>query len=617
MNIPTSAVTGQSVDGELFHGGDVSDVFASPAFVQARRRVLRQLIQALIYEKTLEVSERPEGGEILFSFSGRDRDGEALTYSCRGIRRPGFGRIRLNAEPVIRTDGAGAREADSISRFLDELRGSFTVHPEYLERFKRELESTAVKDAMALQHSARDSRCLREGDYDDVESRLGDAHPYHPCYKSRMGFDVRDNREFGPEFSPIVRPIWLAVRKKHCAAAPCQDALLPTELGGSCLEEMRRQLVALGESPDDYRLMPVHPWQWRRVIAEEYGWDLHHRHIVVLGESGDVYRPQQSIRTLANISSPHSCYLKLALNILNTSTTRGLAEHTVVNAPAISEGLKAIAGEDEYLSGRLRTVFLGEIAALSYRSPVSPAAPGSLACIWRESLHSHLDAGESALPFSAITALDRDGVPLIDPWVRRFGARPWLEQLLQAAVTPLVHMLYAHGIALESHGQNMILLHRGGTPVRVALKDFHDGVRFLRADADRLQHFSLLRETPEEHLGNNRSSYIHAAEADDVRDFLYSAFFSMNLSELALFFSEYYALEESGFWTMTGECIARYQAEFPELEESFSRFDLFARQVAVEAHTRRRLQSEKVLRINRVDNPLYLFYANQRGGQSQ
>nr|WP_284500500.1 IucA/IucC family protein [Microbulbifer sp. GX H0434] len=455
---------------------------------------------------------------------------------------------------------------------------------------------------------------MREDDYDDVESRLGDAHPYHPCYKSRMGFDARDNMEFGPEFSPLVRPLWLAVRKTCCPQVPSQDALLSAELGGAHLKGMRQRLVELGESPEDYCLMPVHPWQWRRVIAEDFGWDLHHRHLVVVGEGSDDYRPQQSIRTLANISSPNRCYIKLALNILNTSTTRGLAEHTAINAPAVSAGLKSIADNDEYLASTLRTVFLAEISALSYRSPVDLAAPGSLACIWRESLHPCLDEGESALPFSAITALDRDGAPLIDPWLSQVGVRPWLEKLLFAAVTPLVHMLYTHGVALESHGQNMILLHRQGIPIRVALKDFHDGVRFLRSEAGRLQHFSRLRETPAEHLGNNSSSYIHAVEADDVRDFLYSAFFSMNLSELALFFSEHYAVEESEFWQMTGQCIAVYQAEFPQLQERFSQFDLFARGVTVEAHTRRRLQSEKVQRVNRVDNPLYQFYARYKEG---
>lgn len=614
MNSQVTAFSERSTGVVRPGEGNNTDIFLSPSFVRARRRVFRQLIQALIYEKTLTFAEHPEGGEILFSFQGRAHDGESVTYRCKGIRRPGFGRIRLNPDPVLRIDNTATAEADSISRFLDELRESFTIRPEYLQRFKRELESTVLKDAAALQHSTRDLRCLREDDYDDVESRLGDAHPYHPCYKSRMGFDARDNMEFGPEFSPLVRPLWLAVRKTCCPQAPSQDALLSAELGGAHLKGMRQRLVELGESPEDYCLMPVHPWQWRRVIAEDFGWDLHHRHLVVVGEGSDDYRPQQSIRTLANISSPNRCYIKLALNILNTSTTRGLAEHTAINAPVVSAGLKSIADNDEYLASTLRTVFLAEIAALSYRSPVGLAAPGSLACIWRESLHPYLDEGESALPFSAITALDRDGAPLIDPWLSQVGVRPWLEKLLFAAVTPLVHMLYTHGVALESHGQNMILLHRRGIPIRVALKDFHDGVRFLRSEAGRLQHFSRLRETPAEHLGNNSSSYIHAVEADDVRDFLYSAFFSMNLSELALFFREHYAVEESEFWQMTGQCIAVYQAEFPQLQERFSQFDLFAREVTVEAHTRRRLQSEKVQRVNRVDNPLYQFYARYKEG---
>jgi siderophore synthetase component len=597
------------------NAADFDACFDSPAFVQARRRVFRQLIQALIYEKTLDVAEQSDGDRILFSVSGVDGDGEAVVYLARGIRRPGFGRIRLADAPVTRIDAGGAREADSVSRFLDEVRARFTVVAEYLERFKRELENTVVKDAMALHHQARERGCLRDGDYDTIESRLVEAHPYHPCYKSRIGFDAIDNAAFGPEFAPTVRPLWLAVRKRHCTPAAARHSeWLRTELGEARLDHFRSRLLALGESPDDYRLMPVHPWQWRRVIAVEYGWDRHHRHIVLLGESEDAYRPQQSIRTLANVSRPDRCYLKLALNIVNTSTMRGLAEHTVVNAPAISAGLKALARDDAYLNNRLRTVFLAETAAVSYRSPVSPAPAGSLACIGRESLHPYLDEGERALPFSALTAVDRDGRPLIDPWVTRDGARAWLAALLDAAVTPLVHLLYAHGVALEAHAQNMILLHRRGVPVRVAFKDFHDGVRFLRSEAGRLRHFAALEETPEAHLNANRSSYIHAAEPDDVRDFLYSAFFSMNLSELALFFSEHYAVAEGVFWAMTGACIDRYQRAFPELAARFSRFDLFAERVAVEAHTRRRLQSESELRVNRVNNPLFEFRGGGRGG---
>lgn len=48
------------------------------------------------------------------------------------------------------------------------------------------------------------------------------------------------------------------------------------------------------------------------------------------------------------------------------------------------------------------------------------------------------------------------------------------------AIIPVIHLVVEHGIALESHGQNMILAHKEGLPVRIALKDFHEGLEFYR-----------------------------------------------------------------------------------------------------------------------------------------
>jgi siderophore synthetase component len=587
---------------------DMHEIFGSEEYVKARRRVFRQLIQALIYEKTIQVTESNGVDNIRFSIEGENADGKRIAYVCFGIRRASFGRIRLAGEPVQRITHADSCEADSISQFLREVRTSFTIVPEYLDRFIQELEHTVAKDAMALINQRNESCCLRDRDYDGIESGLSDAHPYHPCYKSRIGFDYCDNAQFGPEFSPAVMPVWLAVNKA-CCLTPISESLqyeefLKAELDAPQLEKFRQHIAKRGEASDDYLLLPVHPWQWRRIISTEYQWDLQSRYIIYLGHGRDVYRPQQSIRTLTNETTRDRCYLKLALNILNTSTTRGLARHTIANAPAISDWLKSIARDDEYLALQLRPVFLGEVAAVSYSSPVSQASPGSLACIWRESLHTHLDAGESALPFSALTAMDRDNRPLIEPWIACLGARPWLQKLIDASVTPLIHMLYAHGLALESHAQNMILLHRQGVPTRVALKDFHDGVRFMPDEVSLPQHISALQATPEQHLKNNSSSYIQASSPDDVRDFLYSAFFSMNLSELALFMTEHFSLPEETFWVMTRDCIQDYQQGFPMLRKRFSMFDLFAETVVVEAHTKRRLQPEKIQRLNRIKNPL-------------
>jgi siderophore synthetase component len=598
---------------------DVHRVYGSVEYIRARRRVFRQLIQALIYEKTLQVRESESLNATRFFIVGEDANGHNVAYVCQGVRRPSFGRVRLTEEPLQRIASSGSHEADSIQLFLQEVRSSFTVVPEFLERFSRELEQTVLNDALGRLYCRYDARYLRDRAYDDMESGLSEAHPYHPCFKSRIGFDWRDNVQFGPEFSPVIRPLWLAVRKTHCFASISDGGTFATlwkeELGVKALDSARQRVALLGERFEDYLLLPVHPWQWRKIISAEHQWDLHNRHIIYLGEGEDDYRPQQSIRTLANVTHPRKCYTKLALSIVNTSTSRGLAQHTVANAPIISDWLHAVARADDYLANDVRPVFLREVAAVSYQSPVSNTSPGSLACVWRESVHGYLEDGESAAPYSALTAMDRDGKPLIRPWVEHLGVKPWLQELLHVSVTPLIHMLYAHGIALESHAQNMVLLHRAGIPTRVALKDFHDGVRFMPGEVSLPEHVADVRVTPAEHLQSNSSSYIQTDKPDDVRDFLYSAFFSMNLSELALFMSEHFALPESDFWGMTRACVKRYQKSFPELAARFATFDLFAETVVVEAHTRRRLLSEKVQRVNSVGNPLAQLRAAAQGGR--
>jgi siderophore synthetase component len=94
---------------------------------------------------------------------------------------------------------------------------------------------------------------------------------------------------------------------------------------------------------------------------------------------------------------------------------------------------------------------------------------GVLGTIWRESIHAYLQPQEEAVPFNAVTHVEVNGRPFIDGWVKEHGIERWLERYIEVSVVPLIHMLYAHGIALESHAQNMILVHENGFPKRLAL----------------------------------------------------------------------------------------------------------------------------------------------------
>lgn len=366
-----------------------------------------------------------------------------------------------------------------------------------------------------------------------------------------------------------------------------------------------------GLEAGDYLFLPVHPWQWQNQIVSVFQEDLRHKRLLFLGEGQEVYRPQQSIRTMANHTSPEKSYIKLSISIINTSTGRVLAPHTVQNAPLVSDWLKSLAADDAYLRDELRVILLGEIMGMSYDPPahaqlVQSKSYGIAGCIWRESLHAFLEKGEEALPFNALTSIELNGRPLIEPWVEEVGVEAWLRQLFEVSVLPLVHFLYKHGIAMETHAQNAVLVHKQGRPVRLALKDFHDGIRFSKNHLGVPEKYPPLFDTPEYHARVNANSFIETSDLDAVRDFMHDAFFFINIGELALLMAEYFQYDEIQFWALARQVIEEYQARFPELQERFELFDLFVPTIEVEQLTKRRLFPDTELRVHVVSNPLSL-----------
>ncbi|MDY3697426.1 MAG: IucA/IucC family C-terminal-domain containing protein, partial [Staphylococcus hyicus] len=180
-------------------------------------------------------------------------------------------------------------------------------------------------------------------------------------------------------------------------------------------------------------------------------------------------------------------------------------------------------------------------------------------------------------------------------------------QFINVAVRPLIHMLYTHGIALESHAQNMMLIHDKGWPTRVAIKDFHDGVRFKRALLSDIAKNPQLQDTPEAHQRINRNSFIETDDVQLVRDFVLDAFFFINIAGQILFMDEAYNLSESDQWHMVYDCIQDYLRTHPNLPLQ-QHFDLFERTIQVEKLTTRRLREDNELRIHHVTNPLGVIH---------
>lgn len=585
--------------------------------IAVRRRILRQLIESLIYEGVLQPEVEHDGDHSVFSLSGQSEDGVAVRYRCRGRRCLSFDRIRLTDEPVMRIADHESGEVESIGQLLLDLRAALGADDERLVRFIEELNQTLLKDAVAQYVRSQDRTTLYGRGYEEWEQVMP-GHPYHPSYKSRMGFSYTDNLTYGPEFGTALRPLWIATRREATRATHSRAielaAYLTDELGAELIERWHDTIRERGCDPADYTLLPVHPWQWQHVAVAIQD-DLRANRLILLGETEDCYSAQQSIRTLANRSQPERAYLKLALSIVNTSTSRVLAPHTVQNAAPISDWLHTLVQGDEFLRDELRVILLREVLGVAYdppRSDLLPPIAGQLSCIWRESLYSQLLPDETAVPFNALCVLDNDNSPLIAPWVARHGLETWLCHLLDVTIVPIVHLLYAHGIALESHAQNIMLIQRDGLPQRVALKDFHDGLRFSAAHLADPSARPPLLTTPESHLRVNRNSYIQSSDPVEVRDFMHDAFFCINLGELALFLAERFDLPEDHFWSLAHAAIEAYQQRFPQLAPRFALFDLYAPLIQIEQLTKRRLYPDTEPRVHAVCNPLALSRARAR-----
>lgn len=599
----------------------IEEALRSTQYVQVRRRVFRQCIESLIYEGIMIPETMPEGKEVIYTLHGQDERDLAVRYQCRGRRSASFGLIRVGKEPVTRVayDESGVAqqesEALSLTRFLIEIFRMKTVDEHRLKQFANELEQTLLKDTLSQYYRVKNDIRMQGKSYDELEGDLMDGHPYHPSYKSRVGFTYVDHYSYGPEFKQEVHFLWLAVKKQYAQVSIDQgrtfDELLIEEIGREKIEAFQQMIVNHGCDPNQYALVPVHPWQWRHHVVPGFLDHIHRKEIILLGVGSDAHRPQQSIRTFANKSNPHKPYLKLSINVVNTSATRHLIPHSLASAPIMSRWLKGIMEEDSYLRDVQKVIMLQEFAAVAYDPPPASALVemvtfGVIGCMWRESLIPHLEVGEDAVPFNALAALEVDGVPFIDRWIKDQGLENWLVRLMESSVLPVVHLLVKHGIAMESHAQNMVLVHRDGVPARVALKDFHEDLIFCQpflSEQDKCPNFAQVHEY---YATKPDNLMFHMNEASTVRDLTLETLFLINLGQLARVLEEHYTYAEERFWELTVKVLEGHQRRFPELTERFSRFDLFVPSVQVEKLTKKKLYStSENYHLHEVHNPLF------------
>jgi 3,4-dihydroxybenzoyl-citryl-spermidine/N-citryl-spermidine--spermidine ligase len=565
---------------------------------QPEERVLRQLLSALLFEGIVSPSKTHAPDDATSLMIG---EGQLRTHVQRGP----FGRARIKPGTAALQDpetGAWSKLA------LDQLVALLPAPEAARKKLLAELQGTItfLEQDRDLPVPA-DRRALP---FDRLDCALAEAHPYHPCFKSRTGFSLQGNALFGPEAGRPFQLHWIAVKRADVREAlPADsDVFWAAELGEAPFSGLLSRMAQLGVNLDAHELVPVHPWQWRHLKNGLLADWLADGRIVSLGEHGAPYRATQSIRTLVNHTDPARAHVKLPLDIVNTSSLRVLEPHSIVTAPHLSAWLARLVSGDLAFDGRYPLTILQEYAGI--RVDPHGALDGKLGLMLRES--PKVEAGEQAVPFNALMMIEADGKPFIAPWVERHGLIPWLQRMLEVTVLPVWHLMVHHGVALEAHGQNMILVLRGGWPERLILRDFHESVEFcpalLRHPED-LPDFAAIDPL---YAGAPSDAYYWSDHPNELRELVMDCLFIYCLTEVSLLSETAYGFCEQAFWDLVTECLDTYGAAYPDA----ARLALFAHdhpEISTESLLSRKLFRDRSLFRHRVPNPLG---ARQRSDQT-
>ncbi|MGK5632803.1 IucA/IucC family protein, partial [Streptomyces sp. URMC 123] len=395
-------------------------------WARANRLLAAKALSEFSHERLLAPRLLPTGD---YAVPADDRTAE---YRFSARRLP-LDHWVVDPDSITRHQGGRALPDVDALTLVTEVRGALGLTDEVLPLYLEELTSTLAGTAFKLAGDPLPAAELARADFQTIEAGMTEGHPSFVANNGRIGFDAAEYPRFAPEAGAPVRLIWTAVRRDRSVFTSCpgldHDRLMADELGAATLARFRATLAADGLDPDDYRLIPVHPWQWWNKLSVVFAPELARRTIVCLGHGEDTYRAQQSIRTLFNVDEPSRHYVKTALSVLNMGFMRGLPTDYVQAMPAVNTWLADLFASDDVLKATGFSL-LRELAATGYLPRYYPDdAPGSpyrgmLAALWRESPVPALEPGQRLATMASLLHVDAHGDPLVGALIAESGLSP-------------------------------------------------------------------------------------------------------------------------------------------------------------------------------------------------
>lgn len=325
-----------------------------------------------------------------------------------------------------------------------------------------------------------------------AEKALVAGHPFHPAPKARVGFGDADAVRYSPELSGTFQLHWWAA-DPSIVSHDCAD---PTD----AVRILARLLD--GERPPGARdgaaiLVPAHPWQSNDLLQRPEIAELIDRGLLQhLGAYGKPWHATSSIRTVYRPDAPYMLKLPLALHITNSKREnlrkellRGVEVRRMLDA-GLARSLHAahpgfaIVGDPAWIA--VDTGGIG-LDAVIRENPFGPT--DRVYCV-----AAFADLGYGASKGGHRTENLLAGI--LNGTAGRTGLRPaeatldWFTRYLEAVVIPVLWLDAEHGVTLEAHQQNtLVVLDPHGLPEGGRYRD-NQGYYFRESAIGHLSQFA-------------------------------------------------------------------------------------------------------------------------------
>lgn len=352
------------------------------------------------------------------------------------------------------------------------------------------------------------------------EQGLWFGHPNHPAPKARLWPEHFGQTQWAPEF------------QAHTALHQFEVPADGLQIGTNSLRPQQvlegfadQQLAAPG-----YAIICMHPIQAQLFMRDDRVRQLLCDHIIRdLGQSGRIASPTVSIRTW--FVENHDYFIKSSLNVRITNCVRKNAWYELESTVLIDRLLRQLLRDHADTLGGLSVA--AEPGTVSW-SPIHASEADrqwfreQTGGILRENFCRHTGA-ENSIMAGTLFARSVDLKPMTLSFLSsHYGGDldekallSWFDDYQKLLLCPVLSLFFNHGVVMEPHLQNSVLVHHRGRPVQMLLRDFEGikltddhGIHHIGKDVHPRVRQSLLYTRPQ---GWNRIVYClfinHLSEA--------------------------------------------------------------------------------------------------------